>query len=144
MELQPGSVVRDAWSVSLRGSAASAITFLSIESEGWLAAGSSGCYPSTVPDTPGNTLTSQSRIATTRCQVSCDLAGETAIVNFENGVYYGLDAVGTQIWNRLAGTTFGELCDSLIRDYDVEPSRLEADVRSFLRELAEQGLIEIT
>lgn len=90
-------------------------------------------------------LTSQSRIAIARCQVSCDLAGETAIVNLENGVYYGLDAVGSRIWNRLAKiTTFGELRDSLIQDYDVEASRLEADMRSFLRELAEEGLIEIT
>jgi hypothetical protein len=98
-----------------------------------------------VPDTSGSTLTSHSRIATARHQVSCDLAGETAIVNLENGVYYGLDTVGTHVWNRLARvTTFGELCDSLIQDYDVDASRLEADMRSFLRELVEQGLIEIT
>ena len=94
---------------------------------------------------PSSTLTSQSRIAIARHQVSCDLADETAIVNLENGVYYGLDTVGTHVWNRLRQvTTFGELCDSLIQDYDVEASRLEADMGSFLRELAEQGLIEIT
>jgi hypothetical protein len=98
-----------------------------------------------VPDTRTSTLTSQSRVTIARHQVSCDLAGETAIVNLDNGVYYGLDAVGTQIWKRLGSmTTFGELCDSLIQDYDVEASRLEADMRSFLRDLAEHGLIEIT
>ena len=95
-------------------------------------------------DNPSTALTSKSRIKVAQHQASCDLAGETAIVNFKNGVYYGLDPVGTQVWNRLGRiTTFGELCDSLIADYDVEKSRLEADIRSFLGELAEQGLIEI-
>ncbi len=90
-------------------------------------------------------LTSQSRIAIAADQVSCGLGGETAIVNLKNGVYYGLDAVGTYVWNRLGGTvTFGELCDSLMRTYDVDECRVEADMRTFLRELADQGLIEIT
>lgn len=97
-------------------------------------------------DTPSTALSSQSRIAIAQHQASCDLAGETAIVNLKNGVYYGLDPVGTHVWNRLGRvtTTFGELCDGLIEEYDVEKSRLEADLRSFLRELADQGLIEIT
>ena len=47
-------------------------------------------------------LTAESRIALSKEQVSCDLAGEVAIVNLENGVYYGLDPTPRAIWELLA------------------------------------------
>jgi hypothetical protein len=91
------------------------------------------------------TLTAQSRIARSKNQTSCDLDDETAIVNFENGVYYGLDPTGARVWNLLREpVTIEELCSSLGRVYDVEPSRLESDIRAFIGDLAEQGLVEIT
>ena len=90
-------------------------------------------------------LTAESRIALSKEQVSCDLAGEVAIVNLENGVYYGLDPTATRIWELLAEPrTFGDICSSMLRIYDVEPSTLEADVRAFVGELATQGLVVIT
>lgn len=67
-----------------------------------------------------------------------------AIVNFENGVYYGLDPTGARIWNLLREPlTFDELCRSLARVYDVDRSTLETDIRAFVADLAEQGLVEI-
>jgi hypothetical protein len=90
-------------------------------------------------------LTSESRITRSKDQASCDLAGEMAIVNFENGVYYGLDPTGARIWKLLDEShTLEELCRSLARVYDVEQSRLDSDLRAFIGELADQGLVEIT
>jgi hypothetical protein len=67
-----------------------------------------------------------------------------AIVNFDNGVYYGLDPTGARIWNLLSEpSTVDELCDTLARVYDVDRSTLESDVRAFVGDLAEQGLVEI-
>ena len=92
-----------------------------------------------------NTLSPESRIVLSRDQASCDLAGDTAIVNLKSGVYYGLDPVGTQIWKLLAEPmTFRTLCDSLGHDYDVDGCRLESDMREFLNELAGHGLIDIS
>ena len=89
------------------------------------------------------TLTSDSRIALSKNQTSCDLAGEMAIVNFDNGVYYGLDPTGARIFNLLREpSTVEQLCDTLAEVYDVDRSRLEADVRAFVRDLADQGLVE--
>jgi hypothetical protein len=93
----------------------------------------------------GAALTSKSRITLAKDQASCDLAGEMAIVNFENGVYYGLDPTGARIWKLLdEPLTIEELCRSLESVFDVEQSRLESDVRVFIGELARQGLVEIT
>jgi hypothetical protein len=77
--------------------------------------------------------------------VSCDLGGEAAIVNLKNGVYYGLDPVGARVWNLLrAPITFAQLLDALLCVYEVERLRLESDMRGFLNQLAEQGLVEIS
>ncbi len=104
-------------------------------------------YSSPMADTEKNrrTLTSDSRITLSKNQASCDLTGEMAIVNFDNGVYYGLDHTGARVWNLLRESlTLEELCNALARVYDVERSRLESDIRAFLDVLAEQGLVEIT
>ena len=91
------------------------------------------------------TLSPESRIALSKDQASCDLAGETAVVNLKSGVYYGLDPTGARVWNLLREpVTIDELCSSLGRVYDVEPSRLESDIRAFIGDLAEQGLVDIT
>jgi hypothetical protein len=93
---------------------------------------------------PGLPLSDRSRIVMSHDQLSCDLAGDAAIVNLKNGVYYGLDPVGARIWNLIREpVTFADLRDALVRDYDVEPDRLDSDIRDFLTQLADQGLVEI-
>lgn len=79
-----------------------------------------------------------------REQVSSDLAGEAAILNLSNGVYYTLDRIGTRIWNLIQEPrTFAELRDILLQEYHVDTAVLETDLRSLLDELAEQNLVEI-
>jgi hypothetical protein len=90
-------------------------------------------------------ISDASRIVVSRDQVSCGLGDEAAIVNLKNGVYYGLDSVGARIWSAIREpVTFAQIRDALLRDYEVEPLALECDIRSFLQQLAEQGLIEIS
>ena len=92
-----------------------------------------------------SSLSDQSRIVVTKEQVSCDLAGEAAILNLRNGVYYGLDPVGARIWNLVQEPkTFAELRDAVLGEYEVSATHLESDLRELLGQLAEQGLIEIT
>jgi hypothetical protein len=90
-------------------------------------------------------ITLDTKVVASKGQVSCDLAGEAAILNLKNGVYYGLDAVGACIWNLVQEPkTFAELRDKMLEQYEVEANRLEPDLRALLDQLAEQGLIEIT
>ncbi len=75
--------------------------------------------------------------------ISCDLAGEAAVLDFKSGMYYGLDEVGARIWKLIAEpSTVGEICDTLLDEYDVEPDACERDVIALLGELAAKGLIE--
>ncbi len=90
-------------------------------------------------------LSADTRIVLSGDQVSCDLGGEAAIVNLKNGVYYGLDPVGARVWNLLrAPVTLAQLLDALLAMYEVERPTLEADIRAFVNQLADQGLVEIS
>jgi len=85
-----------------------------------------------------------SRIAASKDQVSCDLAGEAAILNLKSGVYFGLDPVGARVWSLLQKpVTLAEICDTLTQEYDVERDRLEADLRELISDLTEHGLVQI-
>ena len=77
-------------------------------------------------------------------QLWCDLAGEAAILNLKNGVYYGLDTVGSRIWNLIQEPrTVNEVRDALLEEYHVERDRCERDLLTLLQMLAAEGLIQV-
>ena len=90
------------------------------------------------------TITSSTTVMASTDQVSCDLAGEAAILNLKNSVYYGLDTVGARIWTLVQEPiTVGAVRDAMLREYDVEPERCERDLIDLLQKLAAEGLIAI-
>lgn len=89
-------------------------------------------------------LHEESVVVAIRDQVSCDLGGEEVILSLRSGVYYGLDPVGTQIWNLIQEPrTVGEVRDALLARYDVERDRCERDLLALLQEMASEGLVEV-
>lgn len=89
-------------------------------------------------------LTADSTIVATKNQVSCDLAGEAAILDLQSGVYYGLDAVGARIWELIQEPkTVTEVRDALMEEFDVEPERCQSDLLALLEQMSQNKLIEI-
>ena len=79
-----------------------------------------------------------------RDQVSCDLAGEAAILHLDSGMYYSLDRVGARVWSLLqSSTSFRHLRDTLLAEYDVTAERLEQDLTELLNTLLAERLIEV-
>ena len=77
--------------------------------------------------------------------LSSDLGGETVILHMGEGVYFGLDEVGTSIWKLIQEPTqVAEVCDRLRVEYEVEAGRCEDAVLRLLREMSGAGLIEVT
>jgi len=67
---------------------------------------------------------------------------ETAILNLESGVYFGLDRIGARIWQLMAeGNTLAGICDTMQEEYEVDREVLEEDVVRLAQELFNQGLI---
>ena len=67
---------------------------------------------------------------------------ELVILNLEDGTYYGLDAVGSQIWELLGqGHAPGEICARLAEEFEVARDVIEADARAFLSDLLDHALV---
>ena len=74
-----------------------------------------------------------------------DLAGESVLLNLETEEYFGLDEVGTRIWQTLAEKdSIQTALDSLLAEYDVEPEQLQQDVETLIKELLAHGLVEVS
>jgi hypothetical protein len=77
-------------------------------------------------------------------QISSQLGDETVILDLEDGVYYGLDPVGTSIWRLLQEPRpIAEIRDRIVEEYDVDPERCERELLALLRDLAERRLIDV-
>jgi hypothetical protein len=88
-------------------------------------------------------LSMLSTVLQAKDQVSCDLAGEATILSVKTGNYYGLDPVGARIWTLIQQPrTLQEIRDTLVKEYDVDAIRCEADLLSILQQLQAKGLIE--
>jgi hypothetical protein len=67
-----------------------------------------------------------------------------AILNINSGVYYGLDLVGTHVWNLLQKPqSVSAISEVVLREYDVEPERCLRDVIDLLEKLLAEGLIDV-
>ena len=89
-------------------------------------------------------LSIDSIVSATSEQLSCALGEESAILNLKNTVYYGLDPVGTRIWNLLQQPIgVRELRDRITDEYEVDAKQCEGDLLSLLETMRNEGLIRV-
>lgn len=73
-----------------------------------------------------------------------DLAGESVLLNLQTEEYYGLDDVGTRIWQTLTEKdSIQTAIDALLLEYKVEAEQLRQDVDNLIAELLANGLVEV-
>ena len=71
-----------------------------------------------------------------------ELGGETVLLNLVSGIYYGLDAVGTRVWQLLVeGRTISGVCEAMLEEFDVAPDVLHDDVVRLVGELRDRGIV---
>ena len=83
------------------------------------------------------------RVSVPDTVVSRELDGETVLLNLDTGIYFGLDAVGTDMWRALL--EHGSLADAFGHvgaRYDVQPDVLRDDLLLFARQLLAKGLLQ--
>jgi len=74
--------------------------------------------------------------------IASPVGDETVILELKNGAYFGLDAIGTRVWELLKeGRTTASICEQMVAEYDVAPDVLEADVRRLLAELEANAIV---
>jgi hypothetical protein len=68
---------------------------------------------------------------------------ESIFLDTRNDSYFALDAIGTATYRALVDAdTIEAACESLLRQYDVEPARLRRDIRDFVARLTERRLLD--
>ncbi|MFW6352516.1 MAG: lasso peptide biosynthesis PqqD family chaperone [Bacteroidota bacterium] len=69
---------------------------------------------------------------------------EVVMMNIDKGEYYGLDEIGSRIWQILEKPVhFNDIIQTLTDEYDVEETTCRDDVTAFLKELHEKDLIVV-
>lgn len=73
-----------------------------------------------------------------------EVDGEMVLLDMESENYFGLDEVGTAIWQAMQEKeTLQEVLEALLEQYEVEAEVLERDLSDFVEKLLECGLVEV-
>jgi len=76
--------------------------------------------------------------------VAAEMDGETVMMRIKSGMYYGLDNVGSRIWELIeTPRQVSQVIDRLMEEYDVERAKCQANTLDLLNQLYEEGLIKI-
>jgi hypothetical protein len=75
--------------------------------------------------------------------VEAEVDGEIVALNIDRGTCYGLNKVGSRIWALLVEQKrIGDLCATLVSEYEVEPRTCEQQVLELLEQFLQEGIIE--
>jgi len=73
-----------------------------------------------------------------------EVDGEMVLLDMNSENYFGLDAVGTDIWQAMQeNESLTDVLTVLLDQYEVEEEVLKKDLLDFVEKLQESGLIEI-
>ena len=67
---------------------------------------------------------------------------EVVMMSINAGCYYGLNSVGSRIWQLLESPqSLSQLCHQILDEFDVDAPTCEAEVRRFVAELLNNGIL---
>ena len=89
-------------------------------------------------------VTLRHRVLPSRDALIQPVGGEAILLDLASEQYFGLDAVGTRIWELLASSSsleqvHAKLCD----EFTESPTRIEADLLALLQKMTDAGLVTI-
>ena len=74
-----------------------------------------------------------------------ELQGEAVLLNLKSGVYFGLDPVGTRIWQLFAEhEMLAEVARAIVAEYEVAEEKCSADLLALVGDLEKQGLVTLS
>ena len=77
-----------------------------------------------------------------------EVDGEVVLLNVATGQYFGLDAVGSQVWMLLqsagpGGANLPRLCALVTGEFEVDPATAERDLTALVNDLINQQLLVV-
>jgi hypothetical protein len=87
-------------------------------------------------------LSSDTIVARRDRVIAAEVDHEIVALNIDDGMCYGLNRVGSRIWNLLAQPIrIADLCVTLLTEYRVDPEDCEQQVLALLEQLRIENLI---
>ncbi len=75
---------------------------------------------------------------------TADIDEEKVMMDINKGRYYGLNSVGTRIWELIENPkSIDELVRNLLDEYEVEPEVCRDSVMTFINKLYEEDMISV-
>lgn len=76
--------------------------------------------------------------------ISADMDGEMVMMSIENSAYYGLNAVGSELWDAMENpVSVTALCDRVTEKFDIDLASCKVDVMELLTDLRERDLVQL-
>ncbi len=73
-----------------------------------------------------------------------EMGNETVMMDMNTGDYFGLNEVGTEIWNLIVQPTqVSAIRDHLMGIYTIDQQSCEAKTLEYLQELANENMVEV-
>jgi hypothetical protein len=95
--------------------------------------------------TPGPSVSLKDSIQVAPDVVFRVLDGQAVLLNLKTGVYFGLNEMGTDIWNNLVENGSLEAAyQRILKEYDVEPELAARDLLRITTELLDKGLVSLS
>jgi hypothetical protein len=89
-------------------------------------------------------ISMKSKIFRSNDQIAEPVDDELVMADIDAGKYYGLNDIGTAIWQNLEKQiTVEDLCKRLCENYEVTPEQCSAEVIAFLKDLETRNLISV-
>jgi hypothetical protein len=76
--------------------------------------------------------------------ISQEVSGETVLLDLNSENYFGLDEVGTRIWQLVQETgSLQAVYDTMLAEYEVSEEQLLADLENLVSEVEKIGLVKL-
>jgi hypothetical protein len=70
------------------------------------------------------------------------LGDEAVILNVSTGIYFGLDSLGTRMWQLISEHgSLEKVVETLLAEYEVEEGQLRHDLDLLIQRLKDKGLV---
>ncbi len=74
--------------------------------------------------------------------IARDLQGEMVLLNMENGDYFTLNSIGSEVYNCICDEMeTGDIIDLLFERYEIEYDKLRADILVLIDEMKRKNIL---
>jgi hypothetical protein len=88
-------------------------------------------------------VNSQTIVSACPGHFAAKVQGETVILHGKSGRYFGINEVGTEVWEKIQQpVAISDIVDSLLPVYNVDHQTLQADVIQLLQAFVDQQLAQ--